>query len=90
VSGKIDIEVIGVDPPCKRCATTQKNTEQAISLLKAEGLEVALEKLNITSKDVVSRYGFIPSPAVAINGQVRVAGRIPSPSEIAKMIREIA
>lgn len=86
--GKIDIEVIGVDPPCKRCATTQKNAEQAIAILKAEGLKVTLKKLNITSKDVVSRYGFIPSPAVAVNGQVRVAGRIPSPSEIAKVIRE--
>jgi len=38
----------------------------------------------------VSRYGFIPSPAVAINGQVRVAGRIPSLGEITKMIRETA
>ena len=84
----IVVEVIGVDPPCKRCAATQKNAEQAISKLKAKGIEATLKKLNIASKEVISKDGIILSPALAINGQVRVAGRIPNPDEILRIIKE--
>jgi uncharacterized protein YcbX len=81
------LEVIGVDPPCKRCAATHKNAEEAASLLRKEGVEVEVQKLNITSKEVIAKYGALLSPAVAVNGQVRVAGRIPSTDEITRLIR---
>lgn len=81
------VEVIGVDPPCKRCAATHKNAEEAAALLRKEGVEVKVQKLNITSKEVVAKYGVLLSPAVAVNGQVRVAGRIPSADEITRIIR---
>jgi uncharacterized protein YcbX len=83
----VEVEVIGVDPPCKRCATTQKNAEQAISKLKKDGIEASLKKLDISSREAISRYGVILSPAVAINGQIKVAGRIPSSDEIIKIIK---
>lgn len=82
------IEVIGVDPPCKRCATTQKNAEEAAKRLRELGIEVDVKKLNIVSKDVISKYGVILSPALAINDQIRVAGRIPNPEEIIGIIKE--
>ncbi len=82
------VEVIGVDPPCKRCATTQKNAEEAAKILRELGIEVDVKKLNIVSKDVLSKYGVILSPALAINDQIRVAGRIPNPEEIIRIIKE--
>ncbi|MEM3048448.1 MAG: thioredoxin family protein [Candidatus Bathyarchaeia archaeon] len=82
------IEVIGVEPPCKRCTATYKNTEEAASKLKSEGIEVMINKLNISSKETISKYGVILSPALAVNGKVRVAGRIPSPEEIVKIVKE--
>ncbi|MGQ9543119.1 MAG: thioredoxin family protein [Candidatus Bathyarchaeia archaeon] len=82
------VEVIGVDPPCKRCAATQNNAEKAASILKSEGIEVTVKKLDIASKETVSKYGVILSPALAVNGKVRVAGRIPSPEEIVRIIKE--
>ncbi len=82
------IEVVGVDPPCKRCAATYKNAEEAASLLRKEGAEVTVQKLNIASKEVIAKYGVLLSPAVAINGQVRIAGRIPSPDEITRIIKQ--
>jgi len=85
---KVVLEVIGVDPPCKRCAATHKNTEEAASRLREDGADVSVQKLNIASKEVVSKYGVILSPALAVNGQVRIAGRIPSPDEIVRVVKQ--
>jgi len=82
------IEVIGVEPPCARCAAAQKNALQAAEMLRKDGVEIDVKKLNIASKDVISQYGVILSPAIAVNNQVRVAGRIPNPDEIVKIIKE--
>ena len=86
----ITVEVIGVDPPCKRCATTQNNAEQAAAKLKEEGIDVTVKKRNIASKEVIMQYGIILSPALAVNGKVRVAGRIPSPDEIVRIVKGLA
>ncbi|MEM3506495.1 MAG: thioredoxin family protein [Candidatus Bathyarchaeia archaeon] len=82
------VEVIGVVPPCPRCATTEKNVKEAVLRLKNEGIEVTIKHLNVLSKDVIAKYGFVLTPALAINGKVRVAGRIPNPDEILKIIKE--
>jgi len=81
------IEIIGVDPPCKRCLKTQQNAEQAANELRNEGMQITTKKLDISSKDTLSKYGIIVSPAIAINGKVKVAGRIASPNEIIKIIK---
>ena len=87
---RIDVEVIGVNPPCKRCAATWKNVEKAASTLQAEGVEVEMKKLDVASKDVVSRYGPILPPAVALNGTVKTMGRIPEVKEVERLLREAA
>jgi len=81
------VEVIGVEPPCKRCAITKKNAEEAVVELKKEG-DSGYQTLDIASKETVSKFGIILSPAVAVNGKVRVAGRIPNTDEIVKIIKE--
>jgi len=64
-----------------------KNAEQAASQLSQEGVQVTVKKLDIASEDVISRYGVILSPALAIGGSIRVAGRIPSPEEIIRIVK---
>lgn len=85
---KVILDVIGVDPPCKRCAATHGNAEEAASQLRKEGVEVTIQKLNIASKEVIAKYGVLLSPALAVDGQVRVAGRIPNPNEITRIVRQ--
>ncbi len=82
------VEVIGVEPPCKRCATAKKNAEEAVAELKKEGIGVTIKKMDIASKETVSKFGIILSPALAVNGKVRVAGRIPNTDEIKRIIKE--
>jgi glutaredoxin len=91
LAGKeISVDVIGPNPPCKRCDATWKNVEKATTVLKSEGveLEVMMNKLNIADKNVISRFGVLMSPAVALNGIVRVMGRVPDAKEVASLIRE--
>jgi len=40
------------------------------------------------SKDIVSKYGVLVSPAIAINGVVKFMGRVPNESEVEKTIKE--
>jgi len=84
---KVLVEVFGPEPPCARCLTTLRNANQAAAKLKDEGVEVIVNKLDIASREVVSKYGVLLSPALAVDGRVRVAGRIPNPDEIVKIIK---
>jgi bifunctional N-acetylglucosamine-1-phosphate-uridyltransferase/glucosamine-1-phosphate-acetyltransferase GlmU-like protein len=72
----ITVEVVGVDPPCKRCQATLKNVEEAASALKASGFDIHVPKLNMVSKDVIAKYGVVVSPSLAINGVVRIARKV--------------
>ena len=87
---EVYVEVIGVKPPCMRCHAAWRSVEKAASTLKSEGVEVRMKKLDIMSKDVISKYGAIMSPALALNGTVKIMGRVPDPKEVEKLLREIA
>lgn len=87
---EIYVEVIGVNPPCKKCDATWKNVEKAASTLKSEGVKVTMKKLDIMSEDVISRYGVIMSPALALNGAVKLMGRVPEVKEVETLLRETA
>jgi protein-disulfide isomerase len=84
------VEVLGADPPCARCRATQNNVEVAAKGLKSEGVEVKVVHRPIMSQEVVAQYGALVSPAVAINGVVRVMGLVPSPDQIQQLIRKAA
>jgi len=85
---EVKVEVIGPEPACVRCQTTKKVVEKAAEKLKQTGLTIKIEKVNIISKDIVSRYGVLVSPAIAINGIVKVMGRVPSEDEIVRLMKE--
>jgi small redox-active disulfide protein 2 len=84
----IKIEVIGVNPPCPRCKKTEENARKAASKLAAEGIEVEVTKLDITSKETISKYGVVMSPAIAINGVVKIMGKVPDISLVERLLRE--
>ena len=83
----IIVEVFGPEPPCIRCQTVKKILEKVAQKLAPEGFNVKVERANIISKDTVSKYGVLLSPAVAINGKVRIMGRIPKEEEIEKLVK---
>ncbi len=74
---KIEVLVIG----CAKCKRLERNTEQAVKEL---GIET--EILRIEDIDEIMRRGIMRSPALFVDGQVKVVGRVPSVEEIKAMI----
>jgi hypothetical protein len=52
---EIHVEVVSVEPPCKRCQAILKNVEEVASELKASGVNIRVSKLNMVSKDVIAK-----------------------------------
>jgi small redox-active disulfide protein 2 len=87
---EVKVEVIGPEPACMRCQAAKKAVEKAAEKLRQAGIAVRVEKVNIISKEIVNRYGVLVSPAVAVNGVVKIMGRIPKEEEIERLIKEAA
>jgi len=85
---EVKVEVLGPEPPCMRCQAAKKVVEKVAEKLKQTEISVKVEKANVMSKDIVSKYGVLVSPAIAINGVVRFMGRVPSEAEVEKTIKE--
>ena len=69
------IQVLGTG--CPKCRKAFENAEQAIKEL---GMSAELEKVE-GLKDIMS-FGVMVTPAVAIDGEVQVSGKIPSVEDI--------
>ena len=69
----IAIEVIGLDPPCKKCNELLDNVRQAVNNL---AIEASVEKKWILSEEIRNKYGILLSPALVVNGIVVAQGKV--------------
>ncbi len=75
------IEILG--PGCPKCKKVAELAEQAV---KESGVEAEIVKVaNI--KEIANR-GVMLTPALAIDGEVKSAGKIPSMDEIKNWLKE--
>jgi len=77
------IEILGTG--CPKCKQTLSNAEKAVKQLGIDAQIVKIEKIN----DIMN-YGVMITPALAIDGEVKIAGKIPSPDQIAEWIRGVS
>jgi len=82
------IEIIGVEPACNRCKQTLENVEKAVANLRTAGVDVAVNKLNVMEKSTMDRFGVVRTPAVAVNGVIKIMGKVPDPGVIERIIRK--
>ncbi|HEY0944707.1 MAG TPA: thioredoxin family protein [Opitutaceae bacterium] len=73
------IQILGTG--CPKC---RKLTETAEQAARALGIEYTLEK--VTDLNRISEFGVMFTPALAVDGQVKVAGRVPTREEIEKLL----
>jgi small redox-active disulfide protein 2 len=71
----IDVKILG--PGCKKCLETANIVR---TVAKEHGLPAQIEKIGNTER--IAEFGVLPNPAVVIDGDVKCAGRVPSPAEV--------
>ncbi len=74
------LQVLG--PGCPKCVELAKRTEAAA---KAAGGDYEVEKISDLSK--IMAFGVMMTPALVVNGEVKVVGQVPSVDEIKKLIQ---
>ena len=75
----MEIKVLG--PGCSRCKATYRVVEKVVREL---GLDVQLSKV----EDVVEMmwYPILTTPAVVVDGEVRIKGHVPSEEEVKQLL----
>ena len=74
------LQILGTG--CPKCTKLAQNTETAA---KALGLDYELQK--VTNVNDIMALGVMMTPALAIDGQVKIVGKVPSPDEIQKLLK---
>lgn len=78
------IEVIGLEPPCKKCNELLENAKTAVA---ESGIEAEVVKLWVLSEEVCENYGLPLSPALAIDDVLVAQGKIYSAERIASLLK---
>ena len=73
------LQVLGTG--CPKCKKLAENTEAAA---KALGIEYKIEK--VTDINEIMKFGVMMTPALAVDGQVKIVGKVPTPGDIEKLI----
>ena len=74
----MDIKILG--PGCRNCATLEKRTHEALAEL---GQDATVTK--VTDYAEIAAYGVMHTPALVIDEQVVVSGKVP----VTRALREL-
>lgn len=73
------IQILGTG--CPKCKTLAENAQKAIT---ASGVDATIEK--VTEISEIMKFGVMITPALAVDGVVKSAGKVLTPDEIRKFI----
>lgn len=75
------MEVLVLGPGCKKCVLTYDVIKKVVD---QTGAEVSLRKV----EDIIEimKYNIMTTPAVVVDGEVKVKGHVPSEAEIKKIL----
>jgi small redox-active disulfide protein 2 len=73
------IEILGTG--CPKCSKLAEETESAAREL---GIEFEIKK--VTDIQKIMSYGVMMTPALGVDGQVKVVGKVPPVDELKKML----
>ena len=73
------IQILG--PGCQKCEQLAEVTKQAADAL---GIEYEFEK--VTKINDIMSFGVMVTPALAVDGEVKIAGKVPNVEEIKELL----
>ncbi len=68
-------------PGCARCKQTEEVVRKAIA---ASGVEA--EVVKVTEYQEIAMAGVMATPAIAVDGQLKIAGKVPSVADVQKLL----
>ncbi len=77
------IEVLGTG--CAKCNALEAAVKQVADTL---GIDYELEHVKEIAR--FASYGVMITPAVVVNGEVKVSGKVPSEAELTKMLTAVS
>lgn len=75
------LQILGTG--CPKCKKLAENTEKAA---RALGLEYTLVK--VTDINEIMKFGVMMTPALAVDGVVKVVGKVPDPEAIQALLKQ--
>jgi small redox-active disulfide protein 2 len=75
------MEVAILGPGCARCKATEKAVREALREMGKEATVIKVENI----KEMI-KYGLSMTPAVAIDGTIKLAGKVPSVEEMKNLL----
>lgn len=76
----MDIKVLGTG--CAKCKKLEKNTVEAVKEL---GIEANVDK--VTSIQDIMSYGVMSTPALVVDGIVKVKGQVPDVKTLMRILK---
>ncbi len=73
------LEILG--PGCQRCQLLAENTKVAVAELGIDAEVVKVEDVQ-----AILAYGVLSTPALVVDGRVRLAGHIATPRQIRELL----
>ena len=77
----LEIKILGSG--CSNCAKLEKITKEGIAQL---GIEAEVEKVEDMQK--IMSYGVMSTPALVINGVVKLVGKVPNKAKIIEILEK--
>jgi small redox-active disulfide protein 2 len=74
------LQILGTG--CPKCKKLAENAEMAAQAL---GIEYTIEK--VTDINEIMKMGVMMTPALAVDGEIKVVGKVPDPDGIKELIQ---
>ena len=79
----MEIKILG--PGCPKCKVAESQVIRAVKKLNREDITV----IKVESIEEIMKYDILSTPALLVNGVIKMAGRVPSVEQIIRFINEI-
>ena len=79
------MQILVIGPGCAKCKTLAQFTEQAV-----KELGVTAEINKVTDLKQIIALGVMMTPALAVNGNIKVTGKVPSVAELKGILSQVA
>ena len=74
------LQVLG--PGCPKCENLAANVDEA-----ARSLGIEYELVKVKDINEIMSFGVMMTPALAVDGEVKLVGKVPSPEELKELIQ---